>query len=324
VKSRRKEGGLDPRTVNNPYISGFAYQINWVDIEPVQGKPDWSKLDALFAAAESARKWVRLVVIPGYFAPPWAVDGAKSETFSVQYGLYQGQDLNLPMPWDGVYLAHWFAFLKELSGRYQRSPAFRLIAAAGPTSVSDELTMPHAPAELKIWQRNSYTPRRFLEAWQRVFQTYAAYFPNQYVTLTVGQGLPLNDQGRVDHAEPARTREAVSEQARSILGHRFVLMNQDLHAGPKEHEETDLVRNYAGRAITALQMRCGSQDQVGSKAMGAEGDPPLALRRSIALGMQPSSAGQHVSFLEIQEPDILAAPMQPVLRDAAALFERKQ
>ena len=51
---------LNLQALNNPFMSGVAVQINWRDIEPVQGKPDWSKLDELFAAAESSKKWVQL------------------------------------------------------------------------------------------------------------------------------------------------------------------------------------------------------------------------------------------------------------------------
>ncbi len=58
--------------------------------------------------------------------------------------------------------------------------------------------------------------------------------------------------------------------------------------------------------------------------MGAEGDPPLALRKSIDKGMRPNDSGQHVNYLEIYEPDVLADGMQPVLRYGASLFERKQ
>ncbi len=47
---------MNLRVLNNPFVSGVAAQINWRDIEPVRGQPDWSKLDALFAAAESSRK----------------------------------------------------------------------------------------------------------------------------------------------------------------------------------------------------------------------------------------------------------------------------
>jgi hypothetical protein len=54
--------------------------------------------------------------------------------------------------------------------------------------------------------------------------------------------------------------------------------------------------------------------------MGAEGDPPLALRRSIDKGMAPNSAGRHVNYLEIYAADVAPAAMQPVLQYAAQLF----
>jgi hypothetical protein len=56
--------------------------------------------------------------------------------------------------------------------------------------------------------------------------------------------------------------------------------------------------------------------------MGADGDPPLALRKSIDLGMTPSDSGQHVNYLEIDERDVIAEEMQPVLRYGAGLFGR--
>jgi hypothetical protein len=83
------------------------------------------------------------------------------------------------MPWDRVYLTHWFAFLKQLSNRYGKSPAFRVVAADGPTSVSAEFTLPSKPRDLKTWLNNSYTPRKYIGAWHTVFQVFAADFPNQ-------------------------------------------------------------------------------------------------------------------------------------------------
>ena len=55
--------------------------------------------------------------------------------------------------------------------------------------------------------------------------------------------------------------------------------------------------------------------------MGAQGDPPLALKKSINLGMEPNNAGRHVNYLEIYEPDVLDDGMQPVLQYAASLFK---
>jgi hypothetical protein len=63
----RRDQSSDLQALNNPYVNGVAVQITWRDIEPVQGKPDWSRLDELFAAAETSKKWVQLLIFPGSF-----------------------------------------------------------------------------------------------------------------------------------------------------------------------------------------------------------------------------------------------------------------
>ncbi|HEV2979663.1 MAG TPA: hypothetical protein VG425_18955, partial [Casimicrobiaceae bacterium] len=184
---------MNLQVLNNPFMSGVSVQINWRDIEPVQGKPDWSKLDELFAAAELSKKWVHLDIFPGFFSPAWALEGATSDLFEIPYGPDHGTVARLPMPWDRVYLARWFAFVKQLSERYGRSPAFRMIAAAGPTSVSSEMTLPQGPPARKKWVNDSYTPGKYLSAWEEVFHVYADTFPNQCVSLAA-PGLPILEQ----------------------------------------------------------------------------------------------------------------------------------
>jgi hypothetical protein len=312
---------LDLRSLNNPAISGVAFQIHWGDIEPVQGKPDWSKLDQLFNAAESSKRWVQLLVFPGFFSPGWALEGAETEPFPIQYGPGRGTGMKLPMPWDTVYLNRWFAFLKQLSDRYGKSPAFRVVAADGPTSVSAEMTLPDTPEDVETWLKVSYTPRKYIETWQKVLQVFRADFPNQYISLIVGSGLNINDQGKIDPRERARTRKEVIDQAIGLLGRRFVLQNSDLHAGPNQHPVTDFVMSYSGRVITGLEMRCTAVLGTCSEALGGEGDPPLALKKSIDKGMEPNQEGKHVDYLEIYEGDVLADEMQSVLRYGASLFK---
>lgn len=319
----QEKRSLDSRALNNPFISGVAFQIHWSDIEPVQGRPDWSKLDELFAAAESSRKWVQLLIFPGFFSPAWALEGAKTELFAIQYGPGKGTVEKLPMPWDRVYLARWFAFLRLLSDRYGKSPEFRVVAAAGPTSVSAEFTLPSTAEDIQKWRNASYTPRRYMAAWQEVLQVYAADFPNQYVSLSMGFGLNINDQGRIDVREHLRTRQAIIDQAIGALGRRFVIQYSNLDGNPgpgRGPPGAALVMSYSGRTITGFQLRTSCEHNSGD--MGAEGDPPLALKRSISKGMQPNNAGQHVNYLEIYEPDVVADEMQPVLRDGASLFAR--
>ncbi|HXP85492.1 MAG TPA: hypothetical protein VN841_12270 [Bryobacteraceae bacterium] len=314
---------LDLRALNNSYISGVALQIHWRDIEPVQGNPDWSKLDQLFAAAQASKKWVQLLIFPGFFSPAWALQGAKTESFGLQYGPGKGGVERLPMPWDKVYLGHWFAFLKQVSDRYGKSPAFRVIAADGPTSVSAEFTLPSTPEDVRIWRSVSYTPRKYLDAWQNVFQVFAADFPNQYISLSLGFGLNINDRGQLDARERVRTKQAVIDQGISLLGRRFALQysNLDGNAGADQGPPgTALVMGYNGRIVTGFQLRTSCERNSGN--MGAEGDPPLALKRSIDKGTARNNSGHRINYLEIYEPDILAEEMQPVLRNGAALFAK--
>ncbi len=54
--------------------------------------------------------------------------------------------------------------------------------------------------------------------------------------------------------------------------------------------------------------------------MGAEGNPPLAVRKSIDRGMAPNSSGHRANYIEIYERDVPPAEMQPVLSYGASLF----
>ncbi len=323
VIENKPQGALNLQALKNPFISGVALQIRWRDIEPVQGKPDWTKLDQLFAAAESSNKWVQLLIFPGFFSPPWALDGAKTQMFPLQYGPGKGAMERLPMPWDPVYLGHWFNFVKQLSARYGKSPAFRVVAAAGPTSVSAEFTLPSKPEEIKTWRNLGYTPRKYKTAWQKAFQVYAAEFSNQYISLSMGFGLNIDDRGKIAPGERKRTRQEIIDEAMAVLGRRFVLQFSNLDAFPGAGpgpRDVGFVIGYNGRVITGFQLRTSCERNSGD--MGAEGNPALALRKSIDIGMQQNSAGQHVNYLEIYEPDVLANNLQPTLRYGASLFAR--
>jgi hypothetical protein len=318
-----RDRSLDLQALNNPFISGIALQINWRDLEPIQGRPDWSRLDDVFAAAESSGKWVQLLIFPGFFSPPWALEGAETDLFPIQYGPGHGAVTRLPMPWDRVYFGRWFAFLKLLSERYGSSPAFKMMAASGPTSVSAEMTLPTKPPDVAKWRSHGYTPRKYLDAWETVFRVYADDFPNQCISLSA-PNLPLLEQDRVvDPAAHMRARQAIIDEAGRTLKERLAIQWSDLHAGHARVEapdQTSMVIGYSGRVITGLQMRTSAEGD--SAVMGADGNPPLALRKSLDKGMASNSAGRHVNYLEIYEPDVLASEMQPVLRYGASLFAR--
>ena len=303
----------------NPNTSGVTFRTSWADVEPEQGRFDWSKIDTVLASAEQHGKWVRLILLPGFGTPDWALQGAQSAMFSIPYGPGGGTLRRLPLPWDGVYLNRWFAFLKQVSERYGKSPALRLIAATGPTSVSDEFTLPNSPQDLKTWQRLSYRPSKWIAAWRKVLQVYAADFPNQYVSLSFGGGLTLNDQGRMDPGERSRTRQAIIDAAEQVLGRRFALQSCNLDGVPGHGELDAFLKGYSGRIVTGFMLRTS----VRGPGMGDPGDPSLALRKTIDKAMQPNPAGERINYLEIYEPDIVATDLQPVLSYGASRWARR-
>lgn len=326
IKDVPQDASLDLSALSNPYISGVALQIHWSDLEPIKGKPDWSKLDALFAAAQKSKKWVQLFIFPGFFSPAWALKGVQTDQFPLPYGPGAGTVATLPMPWDTKYLNRWFAFVKLLSARYGQTPSFRVIAAAGPTTVSDEATLPkNTPDDLKKWKNDGYTPDKYVQAWRKTFQIYYANFPNQYISLSVGRDakvLDLPGQSSLKYGG-SQTRTAIVNEGH---GHTFVLQMNDVHAGPDKSGHTSktedqFIIGYIGQVFTGFQMGGGMEGPVGSAKQGAAGNPPLALRRSIDLAMEPNKAGQHVDFVEIYEADVVPAAMQSTLKYGAELFE---
>jgi hypothetical protein len=318
----KRDPSRDLQALSNAYMRGVAIQMNWRDLEPAQGRPDWSRLDELVAAAQSSRKWVHLAVFPGFFSPAWALEGAKTDQFVIPYGPDHGTPTTLPMPWDKTYLDRWFAFVRRLGERYGGSPAFRMIAAAGPTSVSEEMTLPSSPPAVAKWLAAGYTPAKYLGAWDEAFRVYADAFPNQCVSLA-GPSLPILAQGKMDKPAHLRARQEIVERAMRVFGRRLTIQSNDLHAGHAQVEApdyTDFINSYSGRIITGFEMRGGSQGPAPSDVMGAAGNPPLALTRSINKGMAPNQSGQHINYLEIYAGDVLPDGMQPVLKDAASRF----
>jgi len=311
---------LDPIPFCNPYISGIALQIHWQDIEPVQGQPDWTRLDQLFWAAQFSHKWVQLLMFPGFWSPAWALKGAQTGMFTVQYGPGNGDYLPLPMPWDPVYLANWSDFVKRVADRYGNCPAFRVVAVAGPTSVSDEFTLPEAPDEVKEWLADGYTNAKYIEAWRQMSEVYVEDFPNQYVSISLGQGLPVNDQGQIDNNQPLVTRSLVVDAVSGVLGSQFTLQesNLDGNASTTTDAETEFVLNYNGRAVTGYQLRTNCLNNPVN--MSGQTDPAIALQLSIENGMQLNDIGKHADYIETYNPDVDAAIMQPVLQWGASLF----
>jgi hypothetical protein len=299
---------------SNPNTSGLTFRTSWADVEPEDGKFDFGKIDTVFASAEKNGKWVELVLIPGFGTPSWAMRGVQAGSFAIPYGPGNGALLPLPVPWDQTYLSRWFTFLKVVADRYGGKPSFRKIAAAGPTCVSAEMSLPDSPNDIVQWEKLGYTTQKYINAWKQTFSVYSSTFPHQYFSLALHLGLPIPDR---------RQKAYVREQIVSLglrYPSQFALQADGLNSGREIETYGDrVVIEHSGQVVTGFMMSTSAT--LRSQRMGAEDDPPLALRKSIEKGMRPNNSGHHVEYLEIYEPDVLAAEMQPVLQYAASLFK---
>jgi Beta-galactosidase len=321
---RTRVGSLfDDRTYANPSIAGLTFRTSWTDIEPTQDGFVWAKLDTVFDNAEKHGKWVELVLIPGFGAPAWALQGVDAATFNVKYGPGKGDQLSLPLPWDETYLNRWFSFLTAVSDRYQDRSSFIKVAADGPTSVTAEMSLPNESTDLCTWIRVGYTSDRLMGAWKEVFAHCAQIFPRQYVSLALYPPPPLVSASRCDGDNPVGTDHSESQRVRAaIVGlgadgypKRFVLQTNGLTAAKEDTANAggyDLVKSYGAKIVIGFQLTTSAISHPTSM-----GDPvgATALQQSLQKGLDA-----HAQFLEVYEPDVLSPAAQSVLATFAGIL----
>jgi hypothetical protein len=157
----------------------------------------------------------------------------------------------LPIPWDPAYLHRWINVVRWMASRYADNPELSMVSADGPTSVSEEMSLPNKTtgdlglesknepppmsdsdpsSDLDEWIALGYTPQAYEDAWSYVFTKYAALFNRQFISFSIFQGLPIND-GEIDDSESLLTLENVLKEGEHDVGAaRFVFQGDGLTA----------------------------------------------------------------------------------------------
>lgn len=240
VVKKQREGSDDPgrfqRVLRNPAVSGVAVRAYWEDLEPEEHRYDFAVIDAALRAAQEQRKTVQLVLVPGFYSPPWLLrrlpsldeflSGAKKPaglltggkaTFAVAYGPDRNESRELPLPWDPAYTAAWQDFLRALNQHCGNHPGLVSIAVAGPTSMSAEMSLPNdTREELATWEKIlelSFPPgpyrasnKAVTEAWRNTVDFYGKTFRNMTIVVTRGAGLL-----RFSSGEPREAKDEILE-----------------------------------------------------------------------------------------------------------------
>lgn len=230
----------------------------------------------------------------------------------------------LPEPWDQTYLNLWYDFLKAVSQRYASNLRFLMIAASGPTSVSEEMSLPGAQGSsqvcptqpaLQAWIHSGYTPAKYQGAWSEVFGRYAALFPNQYVSLALYRGLPIGLQNGapvVDDAEAQQAPQGIIAAGVRVLPGKFVVEANGLTADSPKNNTYQLVKANSGKTVTGFEFATAAT--LHPDVEGAANNPARALCLAMSAGV---AAG--VDFIEVyqEDPSSEDPAVQNVLQAAA-------
>jgi hypothetical protein len=228
----------------------------------------------------------------------------------VDYGFVQGTTVTLPMPWDATYLSRWFAFVRAFGERYEANPVVVNVAAAGPTSISEEMSLPSDTAAVAQWKRLGYSLTKYEAAWQQTLAVYVQAFPTTQIALTFYPGLPIPDGS----AQTA-TRVDVAKLAFAQYGQHMTFQENGLSARKGTSSlGYELVQQYASQTATGFEMGTSATekpDEMGGTTAAA------ALQASVDLGLKAS-----IQYLEIYEKDALNGDLQTILAEAHVALGR--
>jgi len=316
-------GALRPKAAANTAITGLMIRLNWKDMQsgPKASDIDWTMTDNVFAQAGKDR-FVVLSFVPGIQTPDWAMDeipkGGKI-SLCIPYGSKAdvGNTRTVPKPWNATYLKLWYGFLKAVSDHYASNPQFLMIAASGPTSVSEEMSLPGAQHSSKVcpikdgvqaWMNAGYTPAKYEGAWSDVFSKFAALFPNQYVSLALYDGLPIGSSGNNDSGEVSKTPQDVISAGLSALGGRFAVEANGLVSTSPKNAAYRTVKSYHGRAVTGFELATSAVTR--PQTEGGVSNSAEALCQALRAGVEAN-----VDFIEIYQEDASSgdASVQSVL-----------
>jgi Beta-galactosidase len=306
---------LPPAVFTDQAVSGVDPDMGWDLLEPAAGTYDWSALDCVFQQAHAHGKWVGLSLFPGFASPPWVfkLPGVQSQSFQFSYSGAESAR-PLPLPWNQAYLHSWFDFLAAVASRYASSPEFRLIQVAGPTSVSAEMSLPDRTSgdtalppdahgsDVAEWMRLGYTPAKFVDAWREAFDQYHRLFPNQYLGLELYPGLPIGNDGRLDHRQKRGTQESVVA-AGMRYKQQFDLQEDGIKGASTQPSdpEYNAVRAHCDDIVTGLRNSV-------TMSPADQGSMNRALDAVSAAG---------VDFWEVYTPDVTNPSLHPILATAS-------
>jgi hypothetical protein len=193
---------LNENILRAPYLEGVLVRVPWRDIEPSEGRYDWSYLHREIKLAQQHGKKVALAVSAGPNTPDWVyVAGAESFgfTFMNPHSPRGGQDERIPLPWDRVFLTKWTRTIAALGREFGGNPAINLVHVTGSSKNGFELQLPDDPMQRRFgsppgpWVQRGFDSRKFVSSWTEIIDAFGRAFPDKFLDLEVHPVLGESD-----------------------------------------------------------------------------------------------------------------------------------
>jgi hypothetical protein len=255
IPFEKRKDNMDA-VLNNPAVSGICIAAEWRELEPEEGKYDFSLIDAVLKKTRLRNKTVSLRVLPGISTPEWVYrKGAKQFEFTDinpnhdnyssgrRDSTYQ-KKLSIPVPWDTVFLSCWEKFVAAYGSHCRKAENIAMIHITGPTRHSAEMHLPKEPEDKKNWIDMGYSAQKLSGAWKRALDAFASAFPQTPVVLNLSPVI-FDDE----------VMETVVRYGYGKYGQRFFMQNNILLADNKGMKRRDwaILRQYSAKTTIGFQ-----------------------------------------------------------------------
>ncbi len=279
---------VNPAVLRLPFVEGVSIRIHWDDIEPEEGRFDWSYLDNALHEVEKANKKAMVRILPGIHSPEWiykkGIASIEFKDANPHHKTY-GKLLRMPVPWDESYIKEWTKFVNVLGKRYGSNDALVLVHMAGPTASSAEMHIPKKGEGKTLIQEAGYSRDKIVEAWREVIDAYSNAFPQKALALNIA--VPFRRDGAL---------EEVVQYAVSKMGKRLCVQGNWLSA----HTANSF---YPYKVILDIQKN--NSANIGFQMLGASKHESRqgSLDMSVEKGLLAGAMYFEIYQVDILEPD---------------------
>ncbi len=182
---------ISPASYDSDYVAGGAVRVGWATLEPSEGSYNWAFLDHEMATAAAKGKKISVYFGCGSKSPSWLLSDP-----AVHFFYYQDANhvVQVPVPYDSIYLAKMCRFIKAFGAHYRDSVTIAYIRGAS-ENITNGWGLPSRDTANRSWAGYyHFTPDTMQHAMQRVLDSFMAAFPYTPEWIEVGK-VPFDSVG---------------------------------------------------------------------------------------------------------------------------------